>query len=200
MGVVEGFFHKVTRWPFIRQVLLYGLFGLTAAGVDFGLFRLLRQTGMTLLVANVVSVNVGIAISFVCNAFLNFRRTDTLARRALTFFCVGWAGLALSSAILAVGVQRMDLDETWVKAASIVVVAAFQFTLNKFVTFRVAKKSLPDAPPHGISSLRPDPPRGPRNAPALPTALPDPGGVPAISTSADAGAAAVSNPPPGACP
>jgi putative flippase GtrA len=139
VGAVSTFFRKVTRWPFIRQVLLYGVFGAFAAGADFCLFLVLREFGLPLLAANMVSVNVGIAISFVCNSFLNFRRTDRFWRRAALFFCVGWSGLLLSSAILEVGVTRMGLREIWVKAASIVVVAAYQFTLNKLVTFRAAR-------------------------------------------------------------
>jgi putative flippase GtrA len=136
VGAAGTFIHTVTRWPFIRQVLLYGAFGVVAAGCDFLAFRALREAGLALLAANLISVNLGIAVSFVCNAFLNFRRTDVLGRRAVVFFCVGWSGLALSSLILWIGVERMELDETWVKIASIVVVAAYQFTLNKLVTFR----------------------------------------------------------------
>ncbi|MDR1393569.1 MAG: GtrA family protein [Bifidobacteriaceae bacterium] len=132
------FLRKLTSWPFLRQVVLYGIFGASAAGVDFLLFLGLRQLGLSLLIANLISVNTGIAISFVCNAFLNFRRTDALLRRAAVFFCVGWLGLALSSLILTLGVSHWGMPEVWVKAASIVVVAAFQFTLNKLVTFRVA--------------------------------------------------------------
>jgi putative flippase GtrA len=136
VGAAGTFIHTVTRWPFIRQVLLYGVFGLVAASCDFLAFRALREADFALLVANLVSVNLGIAISFLCNAFFNFRRTDFLRRRAVVFLCVGWSGWALSSLILWVGVERMDLDETWVKLFSIVVVAAYQFTLNKLVTFR----------------------------------------------------------------
>ncbi|MDR1118022.1 MAG: GtrA family protein [Bifidobacteriaceae bacterium] len=127
---------RVARWPFIRQVLLYGAFGVVAAGADFLIFRGLRAAGVGLIPANVISVNIGITISFLTNAYWNFRRTDAVARRALVFFCVGWSGLALSSLILYLGVERMALDENLVKVGSILIVAAYQFTLNKLVTFR----------------------------------------------------------------
>jgi putative flippase GtrA len=136
LGIVSAFFYKVTRPAFMRQVVLYGVFGAIAAGADFALFLLLRRAGLDLQVANLIGVHLGIAISFTCNAFLNFRRTNRLLRRAMIFLAVGWTGLGLSALILHLGVVVWGLNETLVKAASIVVVAAFQFTLNKLVTFR----------------------------------------------------------------
>ncbi|MDR0366297.1 MAG: GtrA family protein [Bifidobacteriaceae bacterium] len=112
------------------------MFGAIAAGADFVLFLLLRRAGLDLQVANLIGVHLGIAISFTCNAFFNFRRTNRLLRRALIFLGVGWTGLGLSALILHLGVVVWDLNETLVKAVSIVVVAGFQFTLNKLVTFR----------------------------------------------------------------
>ncbi|MDR1442674.1 MAG: GtrA family protein [Bifidobacteriaceae bacterium] len=138
MGTAQTFLHKVTRWPFIRQVIVYGIFGATAAAIDYCAFIVLHDLGLNLFVANVISVNIGIAVSFTCNAFFNFRRTDKLARRALVFFGVGWSGLVLSTLILLLGVNLMGLHPNWVKAGSIIVVAAYQFTINKLVTFRAA--------------------------------------------------------------
>jgi putative flippase GtrA len=142
----------VKRPAFIRQVLLYGVFGVVAAGADFLAFQGLRATGLGLLTANLISVNLGIAISFTCNAFLNFRRTDVLGRRALVFFAVGWSGLGLSSLILWAGVEWLAFDETLVKIVSIFVVAAFQFTVNKLVTFRFAlARPAAASPPAGTT-------------------------------------------------
>jgi putative flippase GtrA len=155
--------------------LLYGVFGLTAAGADFLAFKVLREIGLGLLSANVVSVNLGIAISFACNAFLNFRRTDVLGRRALVFFGVGWTGLCLSSLILWLGVERMGSPETLVKAGSIVIVAAVQFTLNKLVTFRLALRRSAPATASAESAESAEPGGGPA-AKAEPA--PEPGQTP----------------------
>jgi putative flippase GtrA len=131
-------FRKVTRWPFIRQLLLYAIFGVIAASADYVAFLEFRSLGLPLQLANLVSVHLGMAISFTCNAFFNFRRTNALARRAAVFLAVGWIGLGLSALILHVGVVVLHGPERWVKAGSIVVVAAVQFSLNKMVTFRIA--------------------------------------------------------------
>jgi putative flippase GtrA len=156
---------RVARRPFIRQVLLYGVFGVLAAGVDYLAFLELRHLGLPLQVANLISVHIGMAISFTCNAFFNFRRTNALVRRAAVFLAVGWTGLGLSALILHLGVVVWDGPERWVKAGSIFVVAAVQFTLNKLVTFRIAWTA-PSPPPSGQSSMH-DAVRPPQPEPAV---------------------------------
>lgn len=92
-----------------REMFLYGIFGLFSAGMDTLSFWLFSKIGMPLLGANFIGVNIGITISFFLNSFINFKRTDSLGKRAIKFYGVGYVGLLLSTLIMWVGVEKMYL-------------------------------------------------------------------------------------------
>ncbi len=46
--------------------------------------------------ANFISINCGMAASFVLNTYFNFRKTNRISIRAASFFAVGYMGLLLS--------------------------------------------------------------------------------------------------------
>jgi len=126
---------KISK-EFMRNLILYGVIGGTCAGVDILIFYLLnKQVGWLALPANVVSVNVGIGLSFILNRRFNFKVADKTFRRLVLFYAVGVTGLAMSSGILALG-DRLAFDSLYVKMFSVLVVSLFQFALNKFATFR----------------------------------------------------------------
>ena len=74
---------------------------------------------------------------FLPNRKYNFKVNDKTAQRFGIFLTVGLTGLLMSNLILWVGIDKMHINETITKLASIVLVVFFQFLLNKFVTFRV---------------------------------------------------------------
>lgn len=120
---------------FIRQVVLYGVIGGASALLDFILFTLMhRQLGMNEYIANIISVHVGMAMSFLLNRKFNFKKTDKLLFRAGSFYLVGLLGLALSQCLLWFG-SVLLLPVTAVKIASIFIVAIIQFFINRQVTF-----------------------------------------------------------------
>ena len=120
-----------------RNLILYGIIGSFTSFLDFCVFTLLSQyIGIFYLIANCVSVIVGITASFTLNRAYNFRVKDKMKQRFLTFLLVGLFGLLLSNLILWLGIDKLNGDETVVKLASIVLVVGFQFLLNKFVTFK----------------------------------------------------------------
>lgn len=119
-----------------KEMILYGIFGLFSASMDTLSFMMLSKIGLSLLAANFISVNIGIAISFLLNTFLNFKKSSKLGQRALKFFGVGYMGLALSTFIMWYGVTIMHQKQIIIKIISVVIVAAVQYLLNKFITFR----------------------------------------------------------------
>lgn len=119
-----------------REMFLYGIFGLFSASMDTLSFWLFSKIGMPLLGANFISVNIGITISFFLNSFINFKRTDSLGKRAVKFYGVGYVGLLLSMLIMWVGVEKMYFQQMYVKVFSVILVAAVQYLANKFFTFK----------------------------------------------------------------
>jgi putative flippase GtrA len=120
----------------IRQMLLYGIIGGLSAGLDAAIFKLLLDyTGINEYVINIISINAGIITSFILNCKFNFKATDKLGRRFLSFYAIGMSGLLLSTGILYAG-QYLNISVFTVKLGSIFIVALYQFVLNKFITFR----------------------------------------------------------------
>lgn len=121
-----------------RNLILYGIIGSFTSFLDFCVYTILSQyAGIYYLIANCISVLVGITTSFVLNRKYNFKVKDHVGQRFSVFLTVGICGLLLSNLILYVGNDIIAADELIVKLASIVLVVGFQFLLNKFVTFKV---------------------------------------------------------------
>lgn len=120
-----------------RNLILYGIIGSFSSALDFAVFIMLsKYIGIHYIVANCISVLVGISTSFALNRSFNFKVKDRTGKRFIIFLTVGICGLVLSNLILFVGINMLNCDELIVKLASIVLVVGFQFLLNKFVTFK----------------------------------------------------------------
>jgi putative flippase GtrA len=134
MSIVRRVYYK------FRNLILYGIIGSFTSFLDFCVFTLLASyAGIHYLVANCISVLVGITTSFLLNRSYNFRVKDKTKQRFAIFLTVGLCGLMLSNLILYIGIDMLHGEEVIVKLASIVLVVGFQFLMNKFVTFRVRK-------------------------------------------------------------
>lgn len=120
-----------------RNLILYGIIGSFTSALDFAVFTMLsKYIGIHYIVANCISVLVGISTSFALNRSFNFKVKDKTGKRFIIFLTVGICGLVLSNLILFVGINMLNCDELIVKLASIFLVVGFQFLLNKFVTFK----------------------------------------------------------------
>jgi putative flippase GtrA len=118
-----------------RQIVLYGIIGGGSALLDFLLFTLMyKQFNWNEYFANCISVHAGIAMSFILNRRFNFKKTDRILFRAVSFYITGLFGLALSQGLLWLG-GILLLTVVMVKFMSIFMVAAVQFVINKLVTF-----------------------------------------------------------------
>lgn len=134
MSIVRRVYYK------FRNLILYGIIGSFTSFLDFCVFTLLASyAGIHYLVANCISVLVGITTSFLLNRSYNFRVKDKTKQRFAIFLTVGLCGLMLSNLILYIGIDMLHGEDVIVKLASIVLVVGFQFLMNKFVTFRVKK-------------------------------------------------------------
>lgn len=125
----------------IKQLISYGIIGGISSGLDFCVYILLTHVGLNEFVANLISVNIGIACSFIFNSVITFKMTDKKLRRGVKFFLVGYCGLGLSTLILFIGTKVFSANEIVVKLISIFIVALFQFVLNKLITFRGESKN-----------------------------------------------------------
>ncbi len=125
-----------------RNLILYGIIGGFCAALDFGVYTVLCYFEMLpYLLANIISIHVGIITSFVLNRSINFRVKDKAIQRFFSFYAVGLTGLGISELMLYLMVTLGGMNELICKLISIVVVALIQFILNKYITF---KKYIPN--------------------------------------------------------
>lgn len=120
-----------------RELILYGIIGGFCAALDFGVYTLLSQW-IPYLWANIISVHCGIFCSFFLNRNYNFKVKDSTTRRFIVFYMVGLAGLGISELLIYVMADILGWDHIVAKLITVVVVALFQFVLNKFITFKHA--------------------------------------------------------------
>jgi putative flippase GtrA len=62
------------------------------------------------------------------------------ALRFLSFYVVGITGLLISSGLLVLFIEKMQIHELVSKAITVIVVALIQFLLNKYISFKHGKK------------------------------------------------------------
>lgn len=123
-----------------RNLILYGVIGSCTAFLDFIVYTMLTS-GLEVhyLIANCISVVIGITTSFILNRYYNFKVKDKPLIRFFSFFAVGVLGMILSNFILYVSVEEYGFSKIVSKLLSIIFVVFFQFLLNKFVTFRIKR-------------------------------------------------------------
>ena len=121
---------------FLRNLILYGIIGGLSSGLDALVFALLvKGLGINQFVANTISIQCGIFLSFFLNSRYNFKKTDDFWGRFIPFYLTGLFGLALSQGILWLG-GYLGADTLITKLVSIVIVALVQVFINRAVAFR----------------------------------------------------------------
>ncbi len=139
-NILSNIKELIEKYPILREGFFYGIIGITTSTIDSLTFFVLRTVKVNLFLSNFIGVNVGILLSFLLNTFLNFKQTDHLLKKALSFFSVGYIGLCISMFIMWLFVEEFHWREFWVKIASIIIVAIIQFILNKLITYRKKDK------------------------------------------------------------
>lgn len=132
-------FLKTAQHFFVKyqQLITYVAIGLLGIVFDTATFVILyRFAGINYMIANFTAMSVGICHNFLMNAFFNFKKTDKLHIRFLSFYGIGLVGVAISEIILFIFHDKLGIQAEIVKIASLPFIALFQFSLNKAISFR----------------------------------------------------------------
>ena len=120
-----------------RQFILYCVIGASGVTLDFLVYSLLVKTAvLEYQAANAAGYASGTLLSFFLNAHLNFKTRDRIALRLFSFCAVALLGWAASAGTLYALVARLGLDKYLSKLATLAVVVALQYNLNRLVSFR----------------------------------------------------------------
>jgi len=126
-----------------RELIKYCIIGCSGALLDFIVYTILiKAFGMNYLLANALSVTAGITNNFFLNAYLNFKVTDNMFKRFISFYLVGMLGLLISEILLYLLVDIMSMNSIIAKIITIFVITIVQFILNKTITFKKKKEGV----------------------------------------------------------
>lgn len=119
--------------PFIRQLMAFGVVGIVAFGIDYGILMLLTQAlGTDPVVAAALSFSVSVAFNYVASMRFVFASRHDLSRTRefSTFVVLSLAGLALNEVGMWAGTRALGTDTlalTVTKVATTVVVMVWNF-------------------------------------------------------------------------
>jgi putative flippase GtrA len=120
-----------------KQFLLYCLIGGSGTAVTCLLYALLVQNGgQTVQVANAIGYSAGTLLSFVLNAWFNFRVSDRIAQRLAAFFGVAFLGWLASAGLLYILVGQWHWNALYAYVVVILAVVLLQYNLNRMFSFR----------------------------------------------------------------
>lgn len=149
---------KLVKQESFRQLVKYGIVGVVGLIIDMGVFYLLvkrfsvhypfssfisdmlggnMSVGMLdILISNIISSTLAIINNFLLNSYFTFKVTDQKLKRFASFASIAVMGLVISSLLLTLFIGIMKIDDMISKVLAIFIVAAIQFGINKFFTFK----------------------------------------------------------------
>lgn len=129
---MKSLFVKLLSFSFVK----YALVGVVGLVVDMGLFYVFYEIlHINYILSNIMSSSLAVVNNFILNSIFTFKVKDKLLYRFISFFSIALAGMALSSAMLAVMIDGLQLNSMVAKAISVFFVALIQYYVNKKLTF-----------------------------------------------------------------
>ncbi|MBF0332547.1 MAG: GtrA family protein [Alphaproteobacteria bacterium] len=122
------------------QFFRYALCGGAGVASDYGFYLLTLWLDGHYQLANVGGYALGTLVSFFLNRVVTFGVRDRVGRRLALFFAVAGTGFAVSAGLLWLLVDAAGVGPALAKGATLPVVVALQFTLNRRITFLPAER------------------------------------------------------------
>lgn len=123
--------------PLVEQFLKFGVVGVVAFVVDYGVLMLLSQClGWDPVISSVISFVVSVVVNYVGSMHFVFERRDDLSRRRefSTFVILSAVGLVINSACIWVGTGIFGsgaLSVTVTKVLATIIVSVWNFVSRK---------------------------------------------------------------------
>lgn len=124
------------RFPWFHHLFLYGIFGLTAAAVDYSAFFVCTKfAAIPPEFASLIGNIVGFLLTFFCNTFFNFRKSTHILFRFISYLTITIGGMTLSTLLIHFA---KEMTNVYILKAVLVlfVIPLIQFVLNKKITYR----------------------------------------------------------------
>lgn len=124
------------EFKLFRQIFIYIFFGGLSTIIDIGIYSyLVHFLKISYLTSNAISASCGLIASFILNTFFNFKPKDDFFKRFILFIIIGISGILLSQMLLWL-FHFISSNYIINKIISALIVAAYQFVLNKVITYK----------------------------------------------------------------
>lgn len=124
------------EFKLFRQIFIYIFFGGLSTIIDIGIYSyLVHFLNISYLTSNAISSSCGLIASFILNTFFNFKPKDDFFKRFILFIIIGISGILLSQMLLWL-FHFISSNYIINKIISALIVAAYQFVLNKVITYK----------------------------------------------------------------
>ena len=115
----------------INQILKFGVVGVIAFLIDYGLFALLTILHVHYLIAQVISFSVSLAFNYWASIKWVFDAKKQTTKEVILFVVLSVVGLGINELLLYVGVDLIHIHELIVKLFATAVVMVYNFITRK---------------------------------------------------------------------
>lgn len=151
-----------------KELIKYGLVGCVGLVIDMGLYFLLTKIWNIeypsilveivspiikffkatddprttyVAISNVISSSLAIINNFILNSYFTFKVKDRKVKRFVSFASIAAFGVVISTSMITVLINSLQMNEMIAKIIAILTVAMMQFLINKYFTFKQHKQN-----------------------------------------------------------
>ena len=117
----------------IIQLIKFGIVGVVATVIDFGVLMLLKEIlHIDVLVASGVSFSVSVTANYILSMIFVFEGSgESKIKEFLIFVALSIGGLLLNQLVMWIGTELMTIHYLWVKVFACVFVPVYNFVTRK---------------------------------------------------------------------
>jgi putative flippase GtrA len=135
------FSRKLLKQEMLRQFIKFCIIGAINTLLDFGIYIFLsRVLGFYFLYANITSVTLAMASSFILNKYWTFKNFDKgLKQQSIKFILVNLVYFFLNNSIVYISVHFFQAHDLLAKMIAVAIGLFWNFGANKYWTFKKPK-------------------------------------------------------------
>ena len=118
-----------------KHALLYTLLSWIAAIVDCSVFLILTNIWLPIIISNIISEWCWLVTSFSLNLKKNFKKSDNVKKRFLSYLIITVTWIIISTAIVYYLIHWVNISKTASKLIQILIMAIPLYWVNRFITF-----------------------------------------------------------------
>lgn len=117
----------------IKQLCKFGIVGIIAFLIDYGIFTILTLLGINYLIAQVISFSISLFFNYLASVKWVFNAKEKSTNMKLLFILLSIIGLELNEIFLYIGVDLVHIHELLVKLVATGIVMIFNFITRKLI-------------------------------------------------------------------